>query len=190
MVDAYFPDMGLHEARLPHARLLSYLVREMNGVHASSSPLVQVTDGGFYDNLGLVELFRRGCTRIYCVDASGDDPPAATTLAETLMLAYAELGVHTELEKDTWSSFTAGGGEALTPKDPLAALSARLSQKGVITGTFEYPPGSPFAGRGTGRLVVAKSSLGDDLPSELLAHGQSVGVFPKDTPGDQCFDDR
>jgi hypothetical protein len=190
MVEAYSPDRVWHEPRLPHARRLSYLLRELIGVHASSAPLVQVTDGGFYDNLGLVELFRRGCTRIYCVDASGDDPPAATTLAETLMLAYAELGVHTELEKDTWSSFTAGGGEALSPKDPLAALNARLSQKGVITGTFEYPPGSPFAGRGKGRLVVAKSSLWSNLPYELLAHAQSVEVFPKDSTGDQFFDDR
>ena len=154
------------------------------------APLVQVTDGGFYDNLGLVELIRRGVTRIYCIDASGDSPPAATTLAEALTLAQQELGVQTDLEAGTWRTFTAGSAEPLAPKDPLATLSARLSQRGIITGTFRYPPGSPFADRGTGVLVVAKSSLWPGLPYPVLAYAHNQNVFPRDSTGDQFFDDR
>jgi len=178
------------EPGLPRNRRLTYLLRQLFGVHSSSAPLLQVTDGGFYDNLGLVELLRRGCTRIYCIDASGDNPPAATTLSQALTVAYHELGVVTELEGGTWSTFTAGSAEPLTPKDPLAALSARLSQSGVITGTFEYPEGSPHARRGTGVLVVAKSSLWPGLPYEVLAHAQGADPFPRDSTGDQFFDDR
>ncbi len=125
--------------RLPRKRRARYLLFELFGVHRPQAKLLQVTDGGFYDNLGLVELFRRGCTHIYCVDASGDSPPAAATLAGALTLAYQELGVRTTLADNTWGTATAGSGEALQPKDPLAALSTRLSQTGIITGDFEYP---------------------------------------------------
>jgi hypothetical protein len=165
-------------------------MRQLFGAHSAATPLVQVTDGGFYDNLGLVELFRRGVTRIYCIDASGDSPPAATTLAQALTVAQQELGVHTTLDKDTWQTFTAGGADPLDPTSPLAALSARLAQRGIITGTFNYPPGSPFADRGTGVLVVAKASLWRDLDYPLLAYAHNQAVFPRDSTGDQFFDDR
>jgi hypothetical protein len=190
LINCYAGDRPWYEPRLPRVRRLSYLLRQLFGVHSTSAPLVQVTDGGFYDNLGLVELFRRGCTRIYCVDASGDNPPAATTLSQALTLAHHELGVETELEEGTWSTFTAGSADPLSPKDPLAALSARLSQSGIITGTFRYPPGSRFAGAGQGVLVVAKSSLWPGLPYQVLAHAQGADPFPRDSTGDQFFDDR
>ena len=188
VIGAYTRTRTWREAGLPRARRLTYLLRELFGAHPSGAPLLQITDGGFYDNLGLVELFRRRCTRIYCIDASGDNPPAATTLAQALTLAYEELGVVTTLEGSTWSSFTMGGGEALEPKDPLAALSARLSRTGIIRGTFRYPDAVGVAGEG--RLVVAKSSLWSTLPYEVLAYAQSTPTFPRDSTGDQFFDDR
>jgi hypothetical protein len=190
LIDTYSEPQPWHEPGLPRVRRLSFLLRQLFGMHSAAAPLVQVTDGGFYDNLGLVELFRRGVTRIYCIDASGDSPPAATTLAQALTLAQQELGVQTDLEAGTWSTFTAGSAEPLTPAHPLATLSERLSQTGVITGTFEYPPDSPFAGSGTGVLVVAKSSLWPGLSYPVLAYAHNQNVFPRDSTGDQFFDDR
>lgn len=188
MIETYRTTRTWRQSGLPRARRLNYLLCELAGVHAPEAPMLQVTDGGFYDNLGLVELFRRGCTRIYCIDASGDNPPAATTLAEALTLAFQELGVVTDLERGTWTTFTAGGGDALSPKDPLAALSARLSQTGIITGTFCYPEGHPNHGT-TGVLIVAKASLWPELPYPVLAYAQNAAVFPRDSTGDQFFDD-
>jgi hypothetical protein len=150
--------------------------------------LLQVTDGGFYDNLGLVELFRRGCTRIYCVDASGDSPPAATTLAQALTLAHEELGVETALADNTWATATPGSGVALSPADPLAKLSARLSETGIITGDFKYPECGPSAGK-HGHLVVAKASLWPQLPYPLMAYAEDNVIFPHDSTADQWFDD-
>jgi hypothetical protein len=189
LIDTFSRPRPWHEPGLPRARRLSYLLRQLFGAHSAASPLVQVSDGGFYDNLGLVELFRRGVTRIYCIDASGDSPPAATTLAQALTLAHQELGVHTDLEAGTWTTFTPGGADPLVPASPLAELSSRLSQRGVITGTFEYPLGSPYAGRGRGVLVVAKSALWRGLGYPVLAYAHDQAVFPRDSTGDQFFDD-
>jgi hypothetical protein len=70
-----------------------YLLREYRGSNSNSRPFVYVSDGGHYENLGLVELLRRECKEIWCVDASGDPPGAPTTLAEAMRLEEAELGI-------------------------------------------------------------------------------------------------
>jgi hypothetical protein len=177
-----------YEPSLPHVRRLSYLLRELFGIHPANGPLVQVTDGGFYDNLGLIELFRRGCTRIYCIDASGDTPPPATTLAGVLTLAYQELGVKVRLNQTAFDN-TPGTGAPTKPEDALTALNPRLAKSGIITGQFTYPPESGMAGERTGLLVVAKASLWDRLPYPLLAYAMNNPIFPNDSTADQWFDD-
>jgi hypothetical protein len=188
MFDRYSSPRSLNRPGLPRVRRMDYLLRELFGMHPPDGRLLQVTDGGFYDNLGLIELFRRGCTRIYCVDASGDSPPAASTLAGALTLAYQELGVTTRLDDDTWSTATAGSGHALSPENPLAKLSQRLSKSGIITGTFTYPSCAPYPHK-SGRLVVAKASLWPALPYPLMAYAQDTATFPHDSTADQWFDD-
>lgn len=189
VIDRYALPRTVDAPGMPRVRRAQYLLRALLGGHPPDGPLLQVTDGGFYDNLGLVELFRRGCTRIYVVDGSGDSPPAATTLAETLTLAYQELGVVTDLGPQIWKTLTPGSAEPLSPADPLADLSARLSATGVATATFSYPDCGPYAGQ-TGTLVVAKSTLWADLPYPLLTYAVGHEVFPHDSTGDQFFDDK
>jgi hypothetical protein len=174
--------------QLPRARRLPYLWREVFGIHAHSDRLLHVTDGGHYDNLGLVELLRRRCNLIYCIDASVDDRPTATTFAQALTLAREELGVRVELN-DPWQA-EPGSGEPLSPKDPLSVLNPRLVKSPLITGTIHYPEesGLPEDQR-TGQLVVAKSLLWRDLPYPLLSYAARNPEFPHDSTGDQFFDD-
>lgn len=47
------------------------LLAEMLGKNGLRDRYLYVSDGGHYENLGLVELLRRGCTRIYCFDGGG-----------------------------------------------------------------------------------------------------------------------
>ena len=178
-----------YEPDLPRVRRMSYLLRELFGLHPADAPLVQVTDGGFYDALGLIELLRRRCTTIYCIDASGDNPPPAATLAEVVSLAYQELGVEIDL-KDTPFTTTPGTGDPTAPRNALTALNPRLSSGAVMTATITYPPESGLlADANTGTLVVAKASLWPELPYPLLAYALRNPVFPHDSTGDQWFDD-
>ncbi|GHE81326.1 hypothetical protein GCM10017786_09630 [Amycolatopsis deserti] len=170
---------------LPHARRLPYLLREVLGIHSHADRLLHVTDGGHYDNLGLVELFRRRCTTIYCIDAGADSPPSASGLASALALATQELGVRVTLD-DPWRA-EPGGGEPLEPEHPLSALNSRLSESPVITGTIHYPAESGQAG--VGLLIVAKALLWRDLPYELLSYAAHHPEFPRDGTSDQFFDD-
>ncbi|MBK1782823.1 patatin-like phospholipase family protein [Prauserella sp. ASG 168] len=171
---------------LPRARRLPYLLREVFGIHPNRDRLLHVSDGGHYDNLGLVELFRRRCTLIYCVDASNDPPPTASTFAEALTLARQELGVRVELD-EPWQA-EAGQVEHVPGIDTLT-LAGRLSASPLITGTIIYPPESGLCDEVRGRLVVARAVLWPELPYQLLSYAAHQPEFPNDSTGDQWFDD-
>jgi hypothetical protein len=176
---------------MPHVRRLPYLLREVLGVHPYFQRLLHVSDGGHYENLGLVEALRRTCRTIYVIDASGDAPPTAGTFGAALRLAHDELGVRIEPEEGVdLFDLVPGSGKPFEPKDPLAVLNARLCKRGVVTARITYPEESGLPpGQRTGVLVLAKAVLWPELPYELLAYAASNPVFPHDGTADQWFDE-
>jgi hypothetical protein len=172
---------------LPRVRRMTYLLREVLGIHPAAERLLQITDGGHYENLGLVELFRRRCTVIYCVDAGGDSPPSAAGLSEALTLAREELGVDVKLTAP-WSA-EPGGGPPLKPETALSRLNATLSNGPIIRGKFTYPPESGVEKGVEGTLIVAKALLWPKMSYPLLSYAAQHPVFPHDSTGDQWFDD-
>ncbi|HJQ48042.1 MAG TPA: hypothetical protein VJ870_17240 [Amycolatopsis sp.] len=182
------PGKGWSYPWLPRARRLPYLWREVFGIHAHRDRLVHLTDGGHYDNLGLVELLRRRCRRIYAIDVGADAPPTANGLASALTLAEQELGVRVVL-RDPWTA-EPGSGKALAPEHPLDVLNPRLAQNPLIIGDIFYPAesGLPENER-TGLLIVAKTLLWPELPYPVLSYAAHNAEFPHDSTGDQFFDD-
>jgi len=204
------PGASWRTPRLPAARRLPYLLREIFGAYPAEGRMLLCTDGGHYENLGLVELLRHRCRTIYCIDASGDSPPFAATLAEAITLAYEELGVKIILEGATdlvpgsgttlepskvlmkiTTDLAPGSATALAPSKVLERLNARLSKRSVITGRIEYPEAFRVPPEGepskVGRLVVAKAVLTPDMPYELLSYALKETVFPRQSTSDQFF---
>ncbi len=170
---------------LPSRRRLSLLAREIFGIHPSQARMLLCTDGGHYDNLGLLELLRLRCGLIYCFDASGGGATLADTLAGTLAVAREELGVDIALT----NSFSLVPGGMSPPvfdsAGPLARLNARISNSAVITGDITYPedpPGTPPA-----KLIFAQAALTKDLPYQVLEYSQNDAGFPRDSTADQWF---
>ncbi|MGV1010025.1 MAG: hypothetical protein ACOYBY_15675 [Dermatophilaceae bacterium] len=182
------PGLERHRKAFPRLRRLGHYVREIAGVYPVDDRFVYVTDGGHYENLGLVELLRRGCTEIFCVDASGDHS-LAHTLAEAAALAYEELGVVITIEGMALTTLSAADGQE--GNLDLRDLHKRLARQAVVKGSFTYPAGCGPAGRHT--LVVGKAVLGTDLLPEpqmwpLLAYASVQSEFPSDSTADQWFD--
>ncbi|MGZ4723682.1 MAG: hypothetical protein ACXWBO_06170 [Ilumatobacteraceae bacterium] len=71
---------------------MGLLLREVFGMYPSDADFVYVTDGGHREKLGLVELLRRRCKTIICIDASGDPPGTYKTLRTAAGLARIEVG--------------------------------------------------------------------------------------------------
>lgn len=164
------------------------------------------TDGGHYENLGLVELLRHRVRTAVCIDASGD-APAAASLAAAITLAREELGIVITLhEPDLLIP-----GSTDRPLRGLAArLAERLSARAVITGDIRYPdpfdvpggdvhgrPGGDAHGHGDGdewrhhgTLIVVQAVLTPGMPYELHAYAAANAAFPNDSTSDQWFDHR
>jgi hypothetical protein len=168
--------------RLPRVRRINYWAREIFGVYSPRDRFVYVSDGGHYENLGLVELLRRRCETVYCVDASGDSMTA--TLAQAAVLAWEELGIRISVAGFDLAPHSAVEGT----KDnvELRKLQKRLASTSVVSGTIDYPAidGLPAM---TGNLVIGKAVLTEDLEFPLQAHAMKSGNFPGDTTADQWF---
>jgi hypothetical protein len=170
---------------LPRIRGLAYFAREIFGIHSDHSRLLLCTDGGHYDNLGLVETLRRRYDLIYCFDASGATEPMADTLAGALMLAREELGI--EIEFDDPEDLVPGSGNPFDPTGPFSILNSRLSESAVISGTIRYPPTGNQEAK-EGRLIFAQAGLTHGLPYDILEFTQDDPGFPNDGTADQWFD--
>ena len=173
---------------LPGRRRLSYLVREIFGIHPSEGRLLLCTDGGHYDNLGLVELLRRRCKRIYCIDASTALPPLNDDLAAAITLAREELGVEITF-KDDALGLIAGSADPVEPAAIFADLNRRLSKNAVTVATITYPQVGDRP-KEEGDLVLAQAVLTRQMPYHLLEYSQVDVAFPRDSTADQSFNSR
>jgi hypothetical protein len=138
-------------------------VPELFGLHHSDAPRVYISDGGHYDNLGLLALLQARCAEIWCVDAEADSEGKAGQLRDAISLAETELGVRIDVDLAVFPGPAAGmlgqthvSGDivyrdgtrgrlvviklGLTPESDEALRSYRLEDKGFpYHGTF-WPP--------------------------------------------------
>lgn len=191
-------------------RPATLLARELGNLYDSEGPFVYVTDGGQLENLGIYELFLRRCKVIYVLDASGDAPPEATSLLESLVLTHRRLGM--DFGPSTSSKPVDVGGDT-TPRQRKqlwrdAFLSDLCDQPNdsdprvstVATATFHaYYPGDPEPATvyfGKARLSMDDQSQ-DNVPDAPTSPNRATGYlpyadrnrkFPADSTADQFPD--
>jgi hypothetical protein len=140
------------------------------------STWMYVTDGGHYDNLGLVEALRRGARRIVVLDASGDKANTWFTLGGSMALARTDAGVDVTLDPTTMVSV--GGGAGLAPGQVVRPWAH---------GTFRRPPGDHGLPE-RGDIWVCKLGWWTGAPWDILAYAKSHSTFPTDSTLEQLYD--
>ena len=149
---------------------LRYLGRELFGLNHASHEFVYVSDGGHYENLGLVELLRRGCQTIWCVDAAGDAIDTFSTIATAISVARSELAIDIDLEP-----------EAMGPTPATAEEKTAVRARTHAVGRIRYHDGS------TGTLVHVKLGVPRDAPTDVLTFHRSHPTFPCDPTLNQLY---
>ena len=149
-----------------------------------------MTDGGHYENLGLVEALRRRCRLIYVVDGGGDPPPLLSGLSDAIRLARFELGVEIELDErgaHGVPNLAPGSAEPFGTGHAFHSLNDRLTAGAVLRGVINYPAAAGMGEHNTGMLIVAKAVLWQELPDWVLTYGagKSGESFPNDKTSDR-----
>jgi hypothetical protein len=152
-----------------------YLVKELFGRNSINDKFLYVTDGGHYENLGLVELLRRGCTSVYCFDASGGR--SLGELGDAIALARSELGVDIEFPDK----------ELARVRENKEGDQKGLAEQRCATGKITYARSNPPV-RGT--IVYVPTVLTEDLPWDVHALKEEDDEFPHHSTLDQLFTDQ
>ena len=153
---------------------LGLLWAEAAGRLSYRSTWMYVTDGGHYDNLGLVEALRRGASNIVVLDASGDKADTWFTLGSAIALARTDAGVNIKLDPTTMVR----GGRGLAPGQVVHPWAH---------GRFRRPqpvPGLPPEGD----IWVCKLGWWAGAPWDVLAYAKSHSTFPGDSTLEQMYD--
>jgi hypothetical protein len=156
-----------------------YLLCELLGLNRVNSKYLYITDGGHYENLGLVELLRRGCTEIYCLDASGVGADGAEfeSIGEAVTLARGELGV--EIEFGTPS-----------PADMVPDEKTHFAKDDVVTAEIKFPSTEEGKEGVVGKLVYVRNAMTETVPWDVRAHHQADPRFPNNSTVDQLYTDQ
>lgn len=144
----------------------SWLFREMIGRNSVNAKYLYVSDGGHYENLGLVELLRRGCTRVFCLDASGGS--VGGELGDAVAIARSELGVEVDIDP--------------TPLMPEG--QPPTAKQDTVSGKITYPDGTK------GTIVYACNVISPSEPWDIRAHQLKDARFPHDSTLDQLYTDQ
>ncbi|MEK7667202.1 MAG: hypothetical protein AAB409_00975 [Gemmatimonadota bacterium] len=143
-----------------------YLLRELVGAADERRALINLSDGGHIENLGVYELLRRRCRVIIASDASADPGGSFQDLGNVIRMARIDLGVQIVLDLD-----------------PI-----RRGLAHAVVGKVLYPrrDGEEMD---EGVLVYVKSALTATDPEDLHAYRRSHAAFPHETTVDQFFDE-
>ncbi len=133
-----------------------------------------VTDGGHYDNLGLVEALRRGAQHIVVLDASGDRADTWFTLGGSIALARSDAGVDITIDPTTMIE----GGTKLAPGQVMHPWAF---------GTFTRPAGAPGLAE-HGDIWMCKLGWWTGAPWDVLAYAKDHSTYPCDSTLEQLYD--
>jgi len=144
-----------------------HVLREALGALRAKHRQIYLSDGGHWENLGLVELIRRRCSHILCFDASSDRTGDGLDIGRAIALARSELGAEVDLDPRP----VMGGADG--PAEDIA-----------VRGTVRYPDGDQQA-----RLVYAKATLTPGASWSLRAFRARDRCFPHHPTSKQMFTD-
>jgi hypothetical protein len=149
---------------------LQHLWAEAAGTLHLDGRWLYVTDGGHYENLGLVEALRRRPDHLIVVDASGEAPGEFTALGQAISLARSELGVQISIDPS-----------GLKPDPDSHQCKAPYAK-----GTFTYPEKEAA----DHHLFYLKLAVPADAPWDIIAYQQKHTTFPTDSTLQQLYDDQ
>jgi hypothetical protein len=168
----------------PHSNL-EPLAWELTGTTNDQCPLVYLSDGGHFENLGIYEMVLRRCRFIVISDGGCDPKCSFEDLGNAIRKIRTDLGVPIDIEYDD-----------MHPRSPDSTLTkgryvttARIRYSAIDEAPSEIVNGVEHAKEIDGWLVYIKPGLydGEYFPKDVYNYATESLDFPHETTADQFF---
>lgn len=183
-----------------------YFFKELLGKIGTDNKMVNISDGGHIENLGVYELLRRGCRLIVSVDAGEDKGYSFFDLNNLLIRARNELGLEIRFRPDHQPE------EVIFPRPSSVYSKRRYAIADIYEHWVDEKIKDPITGeeksqitnfaipRKKGTFIYVKSSVTAPVGKPFLSDKEDplrYGTykykiyhpdFPHESTGDQFFD--
>lgn len=139
------------------------LMKEAFGRTSVYDRFLYVTDGGHFDNLGLVEALRLKPKRVFVIDASSDTEDSFTVLASAIATARIDLGCEIAIDIDPMRRGTS------------------TARRAWASGTATYPDKQQTT------VHFVKAIVTKQLPPDLVSYAATNPAFPRTSTGQQLY---
>jgi hypothetical protein len=148
--------------------------------------MVELSDGGHFENLAAYELIRRRVRSIFVCDGGQDGDFTFEDLANLTERVRIDFGAKLSFDVKDFGLDKLKPGSA-DPSQAAALASAALAARGFAIGSIRYAGDPPNAPSGT--LIYFKSTLTPSLSADLYGYKNANPEFPHESTGDQFFDE-
>ncbi|MDM8559919.1 patatin-like phospholipase family protein [Candidatus Parabeggiatoa sp. HSG14] len=143
-----------------------YFIKEFIPINREKDKLVNLSDGGHQENLGVYSLLKRRCRLIIATEAGSDPEYKMLDFANLQRKARIDLGINIECD--------------MTPLRPNKYTNTKTH---YIKGTIHYPNDK------NGTLFFIKTTMTGKEPEDLLAYRRNSPSFPDETTANQFFNE-
>jgi len=146
------------------------------------SRMLELTDGGHFDNLGVYELIRRKVKLIIVADAGADGDFHFDDLGASVERVRVDFGVKIRFEHPEFNLNNVQPGTATVSKQFIEKYG--LAGHAFALGSIDYPGDDS-----KGQIIYIKATLIDGLPADLYTYRNKNSAFPHEPTADQSFDE-
>lgn len=145
------------------------IVREFFGRTTDTDQIINVSDGGHFDNLGLYEMLRRQCKLIVVCDAGADPEYKLSDLGKAVRLAKLDMDQQINVEFG---------------KDHLSELADPNNSRYIGVANISYNTADSVK---YGILIYLKAKYIPNLPPQVQSYFSLNPKFPHEPTTDQWF---
>jgi hypothetical protein len=159
--------------------------RELSSHFTQTSDLLQLSDGGHFENLGIYELVRRRARLIIVCDGTADPKFAFGDFVTAVTLVAEDFGARINFVDKAGLGVFMPSRPAGYPKD------TEVAERGYALAKITYSDGGKDEdGRDTtGDLIYVTTTLAGQLGIETMGYKAANPDFPDQTTADQFFDE-
>jgi len=170
-------------SRLPSNFLWPGLFGNVLGRNLSeNSRSILLTDGGHFENLGLYELIRRRLNVIIVSDAGADPDFKFEDLTNLIEKVRVDFGSHIKFTKDYPL-------KAIIPDQKNGSMGSelKLAKSGFAIAEIAYSGTNSKQQDSKGILIYIKTTLTNNLPTDLYGYKLNHPTYPDESTADQFF---